>query len=409
MPVEYRPVTADELRQFTYNSNLGFGNSTADAEVDRMLAREFLKPEWTRAAVVDGEIGAQMASIPFTMRWNRRDIAVGGVTAVSTLPSHRRQGHLRRLMGDEFAAMRAEKNQPVAMLWASMAAIYQRFGYGIAYTRYASLGFDPRTVKFIDEIPTPGQMRFVKGEEAITRIRPVYERFIAGRSLAFNRTDPWWNQAWAQPWRPDMAPFLFAVYEESGEALGYVKYQVAQHGPPRFGPDQKVSVSEVGWLTPAAHRAIWRMVLGYDLADTIEVGRMPVDDPLFDQVQEPRLLQLNVVDGTLVRIVDLAKALEGRGYDADGRLRFFLADDLCPWNTGAWELSVEGGQARVQPSDAATDLQLTPRTLAILASGRERATRLAAMGLLPSSDAASLTTADALFGTAQAPVCLDGF
>jgi predicted acetyltransferase len=114
-------------------------------------------------------------------------------------------------------------------------------------------------------------------------------------------------------------------------------------------------------------------------------------------------------DGTLVRIVDVQQALEGRGYNGDGRLTFALSDDLCPWNTGTWELSAEGGAGRVKRSGADPALCLTPRALAILASGHLLATTLVHAGIIPSADAQALRTADAIFRTAYAPFCPDGF
>src|SRR6266498_5481502 len=116
MAVEYRPLRAEEMRQFAHNDHVGFGQSTADSEIDRLVELEFLKPEQTLGAFEDGELVSQMGTLPFTIRWNGRDIACGGVTAVSTLPTHRRRGHLRELMARSFQRMR-DGGQPVAMLW----------------------------------------------------------------------------------------------------------------------------------------------------------------------------------------------------------------------------------------------------------------------------------------------------
>src|SRR5262245_20373582 len=141
MAVEYRPAEAGEMRQFALAGMLGFGGSTADAAVEQSMSWP-MRPQWTLCAFDDGEVAAKMGTFPFVMRWNGRDIACGGVSSVSTLPHHRRRGHLRELLTRAFAAMR-EQGQPVWMLWASMAAIYQRFGYGMGFTAY-TFEFDPR-------------------------------------------------------------------------------------------------------------------------------------------------------------------------------------------------------------------------------------------------------------------------
>src|SRR5258708_24273894 len=58
-------------------------------------------------------------------------LAVAGVTAVSVRPSHRRRGILSSLMNRQLADIR-DRGETVAALFASEAAIYGRYGYGIA-------------------------------------------------------------------------------------------------------------------------------------------------------------------------------------------------------------------------------------------------------------------------------------
>lgn len=406
MTIEYRPVRPDEFRQYLYNDHVGFGGSTADEDIERSVERNPVKPENTLAAFEDGISVAQMAWLPFVMRWNGRDIDCGGVVDVSTQPTHRRRGFVRELMVRSFAKMK-EDGQPVAMLWASMAAIYQRFGYGIAYTLH-HCDFDPRQLRFVDEIETPGRLRLLKHSEALPLIRDAYTRFAAPRTLALKRDEAWWTNHVLRAWHTN-PPWLVAVYEDANDVSGYAIYSVQQGDHRAPGPTQRVRVGELVWLTPAAHRGLVRMLAGYDLASSVEIWRLPVDDPLFYQVQEPRLLNMVAQDGTLVRIVDVEHALAGRCYDADGRLAFSLTDELCPWNSGAWELTAEGGAGRVKRTNTEPSLCLTPRVLAMLASGRLSATALANLGQIQAADEKALRTADALFRTAYAPFCVDGF
>lgn len=407
MNVTYRQSRPEEDRARRWANRAGFGDSTSDAEIERtMTLPTRFRPEYALIADVDGEIAAQVTTLPFTMRWNGRDTSCGGVTAVSTLPTHRRQGHLRELMRRSFLRMR-ESGQPVAMLWASMAAIYQRFGYGIAFTSHIAR-FDPRTLRFVDDVSVPGRTRLIRGGEAAAVLAPVYERFAAPRTLMLHRTPFTWESPILDLHRQG-APLLVVTYEEAGETLGYCVYEVAQTPRDVPGPDERVTVKEFAWLTPAAHRALIRHLISYDLAHEVRIWRVPADDPLFHHAQEPRLLGLHAEDGTLVRIVDLVPALEGRGYDAGGRLRFAFADDLCPWNTGVWELEADGGRARLKASKAEPEITLSPRVLAILASGHQPATLLARAGLISATDPGALATADTLFHTAYAPFCSDPF
>jgi len=400
---------------YAYNAQASFGRSTADAEIERRAASmaAAIPLEWSLCAFEDGVLAAKLCTLPFIIHWNRREIGCGGVAGVTTLPTHRRRGHLRELMTRAFATMR-DSGQPLAMLWASMAAIYQRFGYAAAIDW--TYRFNPRNLRFVDEIATPGRVRLVRSDDAVPFIAEPYERFAGMRTLMLQRNitvesgQDWWTTGSPlRRWRPEEPPYLVAVYEEERQVLGYVIYDVTQHDDWQPGPDQELLVSDLVWLTPAAHRALIRYLAGYDLVRTIRLTHVPVDDPLFYHAQEPRLLGARAEDGALLRIVDLKAALEGRGYDADGRLVLALHDELCPWNSGVWELWVEGSTARVCRSDAEPALWVAPRALAMLASGCQSATMLARIGLLPATDQRVLATADAIFRTACAPLCLDHF
>ena len=408
MTIDYRPVREDELRDFIYRSFAGFGDNTGDTLIDRIRSDYFMKPEETLCAFVDGELAAQMGALPLAINWNGREIACGGVSAVSTMPTYRRRGLVRELMVRLFARMK-EQEQPVAMLWASMAAIYQRFGYGIANTLMDYRNIDPRTVRFVEQVATPGRMRWIKVDEAYAAVGPTYDRFAAQRSVMVIRNERQWRNEVLRGWPPDGPPLLVAAYEEDGQMLGFVVYRIDTGAVPGPGPSQRLTVLLCCWLTPAAHRALVHYVLSHDLVGAVSFQRTPTDDPLLHLVEEPRLLQPTLRDGVLVRIVDLVAALGGRGYDADGRLCFAFPDELCPWNQGVWELSVENGTARVRSSSADPQLTLAPRALAMLASGHLSATRLAQAGLIPEHDPKALRTADALFRTERAPLCTDPF
>ena len=59
------------------------------------------------------------------------EVAAAAVTGVGTRPDYHRRGILRALMRRQLDDIR-ERGEPVAVLWASEGAIYQRFGYGMA-------------------------------------------------------------------------------------------------------------------------------------------------------------------------------------------------------------------------------------------------------------------------------------
>jgi predicted acetyltransferase len=408
MKADYRHARPEDMTALMRAQNLGFGDTTARADIERRIAATLIKPEWRLCAFEDGEPVSQIVVVPVEMNWNGRTIAAAGVTDVFTLPTARRKGYLRELMTRAYAQMRGA-GQCVAILEASMAAIYQRFGWAVVYTALWH-EFDPRHLRFVDEMPTPGRVRLLDREDARPLIEPLYQRYCATRTLAMRRGDFEWSAAFqmASTSRP---PLLVAVYEEEGQPLGYAIYRVGQMDP-RGGrhpgdPDEQITVNEWVWLTPAAHRALIQFLAGHDLAGSLRLWGFPLDDPLLYQVQEPRALNALAIDGALARIVDVEQALTGRGYDGAGRLRIGLEDGYAPWNSGVWELTAEEGAASVRRVAAEPELRLTPRVLAILLSGYQPASMLARAGLIQCPEPSALAVADALFRTSHVPLCLD--
>jgi predicted acetyltransferase len=408
MSVEFRQLRPDELREAVYASALGFGGSTADVEIDRRIAGR-VGPDFALAAFDGGVLAAQVVTLPLSVHWNGPAVSCGGVTSVNTLPTHRRRGYVRELLTRSLAHMH-ETGQPVSLLWASMAAIYQRFGYGVAFTQ-CHAHFDARRLAFVEEITPAGQVRIAGAAEALPQLAAAYERFAALRTPMVQRDAIVWERVrrqlerWEQSAR---SPYLTAVYEEGNEILGYAIYGVT----PQTGwhdPEERLTVYEFAWLSPAAHRALIQMFSAYDRSESVQFILLPLDDPLFYHVQEPRDLHVRLSDGAMLRIVDVQAALEARGYDADGRVTFALTDDFCPWNSGAWTLDVDAGAARVRRAAAEPELWLTPRALAMLATGYQTATTLARLGLLSCAEPRALRTADNLFRTVAAPYCLDRF
>lgn len=403
MALELRQARQDEMERAAWLDLVGFGGQPTRENIDYTLGGP-LRPEHTLCAFEDGTAVSQMGIFPFRMRWNGATIDAGGVTAVATLPTHRRRGYLRKLMTKALADMH-DRGQSVAILWASMAAIYQRYGYGLGF-RGQRCRFDPRLLSFVDEIEVPGCVALVPVEEAAKRLSDCYQRFAEPRTLMLEREPDWWK--WQFAWPRDVVK-LAAVYEEQGEVLGFAVYFMRDEPEERPGPHQVVNVTQFVWNSAAAHRGLIRYLAGYDLAKQVSIRGVPLDDPLFFQVQEPRLYGTLVTDGLWVRVVDVEQALAQRGYASEGRFAFALEDPLCPWNSGVWRLEASDGHGRVQRNVGEADLTLTPRVLAMLASGSASASTLARAGLIPAASSPALATADRLFATSYAPFCLDDF
>jgi predicted acetyltransferase len=162
-------------------------------------------------------------------------------------------------------------------------------------------------------------------------------------------------------------------------------------------------VDDLFAVTPEALQAIWQLLGGYDNVRTITWGNAAPDDPLPHMLVEPRMLNARIRDGIMARLVNVDDALALRPYGTDAVLRFELDDDVCPWNSGRWELVTtrDGGEAK--PTSASPDLRLAPDVLAMIAFGRISATDAARAGLAQVEDERALARWDAAMKTKHFP------
>ena len=218
-----------------------------------------------------------------------------------------------------FEVMHARAEQPMALLYASMAAIYQRFGYAVISTRNI-YKIEPRYLLFPKahgaSCPS-GRLREVEDQE-FDLLRELYRSFCKDRIGYLHCGRSTWQAGPLLP-LPKRGGLFRIAYEENAEPLGYVIYTVEPRPVPQGQAWQQIHIRDLAWLTPAAYRAIWGYFAQMDLALEIAWMRVPVDDPLPHLLLEPRKLNLNSGDGLLARIVDVTGAAACRQYDAEGR------------------------------------------------------------------------------------------
>jgi predicted acetyltransferase len=333
------------------------------------------------------------------------EVGTAGITGVAVRPDYRRRGILR-LMMDWMLEDARTRGEPVAVLTASEAAIYQRFGFGQASTT-SSFTLDPALAEFGEPVDLgPGaQIRMVDTDEATELFAPIYDRVRPGLPGALDRIEPKWRLwlvADAEWMRRGQGIKYMAVIEVDGEPRGYAIYRI-EHSWGATGPASTMNVLEVTGLDPAAEQALWQWLLSMDLVRSIVGRRGPVPHPLQHWLLEPRRLAMTIVDGLWLRILDLPEALSARRYVGSGSLVLDVADDMFESNAGRWQLDIDDGRAEVTRTNVAPDLELDIGTLAAAYLGGFRFVDLGVAGRVRECQPGVLQTADALFTPPRAP------
>lgn len=403
--LEIRPATEAEMGQIGLLTGYVYGGTFGDGEDN--LAATSNRPEWTLCAFDGAKLAASYGAIPFTMRANGKAMAMAGVTIVGTLPEYRRQGLVRRITEQSFADMR-ERGQTVAALWASQAAIYQRYGYSMCslQRRYELDSADATLLEPAD--PAYAVIRMTPAESFPT-LKDLYRQFVAGRSLYLHRSQALWAANALADREADGPVHVAVCHDPDGSPAGYVIYTLRNGRVDHPARGQEIVIRDFAWNNIHACRALWAFLARHDLVGRILWANAPADDPAWALFTEPRMLQARDHEGVYLRIIDLPGALSGRGYDQDGEVIIGIeADRESPWNEGGWRLTVSGGEAEVVPVSAPAELTFSIRSLSCAFSGFQRVSRLASWGMVTGSHDA-IRRADELLATRYAPHSPDHF
>ena len=411
---DLRVPTAEQLKAFMEPTSVAFAEPTSGAEVDDWATMQ--EPDrWL--GVFEGPAsetsigGAAALSIRLTVPGGQ--VPAAAVTAVGVRPDYRRRGILRALMRRQLDDVRA-RGEPLAVLWASEGAIYQRFGYGFAAGEGSFEVATGRTA-YARPFAPEGRVRLVSEEASATLIPAVYEAMRAVTPGAISRSERWWKTGvLADPEysRRGASEKYRVVYEAEGRTEGYAIYRIKGDWD-HLGPKGVLRINEAVTTTPRALRELWRYLFDIDLVTSVQASRVPLPTPLQHLLAEPRALGLIATDGLWARLVDLPAALTARRYGTADELVLDVSDEFCPWNSGRWGLRTSGepgaAVAEVERTEASADVALDTTDLAAIYLGGTTPSLLAATGRLEERTESVIGRLGAMFASERAPWCVSMF
>src|SRR5690348_15077034 len=399
--VVLRRVTRDELPGVTGFLFRNFNDDPEEAEVERDM-----KPVELDRLIVAFD-GDQMAGT--AAAYTRRVTVPGGpvpaaaVTWVSVGPTHRRRGVLTAMMRHQLDDVRARGDEAIAILWASEAPIYGRFGYGLS-SEATNLTVRSRDVR-LTAPPAPGRYEEVPPLDARSAVRAVFEHNRTARAGMLDRGDVWWDLRLTEldAHRKGASKLRCVVHRDpAGTPDGYALYRVKQEWNER-GPNGEVQVREMLATGPAAHAAVWHYLLSLDLTRTVSVNLVDPGDPLTHMVHDARALDLASGAGLWTRLVDVPRALAGRSYLSPVDVVLEVADDFCPWNAGRYRLTGDRTGARCERTEDPADLTLTSTELGAAYLGGTTLATLGAAGRVTEHAPGALAAASHAFTADRAP------
>ncbi|MFE3585197.1 GNAT family N-acetyltransferase [Streptomyces vinaceus] len=362
-----------------------------------------------RRCLVVRERGAIMGTAgTFSFRMSipgGRVVDTAGVSMVSVQAVGRRRGVLTALMRQQLDSLR-RGGEPLAVLTASEAPIYGRFGYGMA-ARQLSLDIASRRVRLA--APAVGSdevgLSVEDPHKALDACEELYGRLLPQRPGMMAHENGWELVPLLDPpaWRDGSAPVECVIARMDGRVAGYARYSVAVEWSRTNTAEGTVRVRDIEADDPRAYAALWRFILETDLTSRVIAPNRPVDEALLHMVSDVRHCTPTVLDSLYVRLVDIPRALCARTYATAIDTVLEVGDRFAPWNQGRWRLTGDGEGAVCTRTHDAPDLSLDVAALGSAYLGGVTFSELAAAGRVHAHRPGILATATAAFSSASAP------
>ncbi|MFT3852790.1 MAG: hypothetical protein QM733_08650 [Ilumatobacteraceae bacterium] len=242
--------------------------------------------------------------------------------------------------------------------------------------------------------PAPGSVRFVRGDAAAEHVAAVWERYRRTRPCETSRPQNWLDfHAVIRGQERHGASASWFLARDDGYAIYRMREQWNDGRPAHT-----LELGELVALTPAAHLALWQVLLNVDLVGTIATRQLPVDDPLPYLLTNPRIVRTTALnDGVWVNVRDVPTCFAARRYE--------VADRLVV-EAGGVRYAIDGGPdgAEVRRVRTRPDLVAEPDALGPLLLGGVSPRALADGRRLAARNADALRRAEHFFTWPVAPL-----
>jgi predicted acetyltransferase len=321
-----------------------------------------------------------------------RKVRAGAIASVGVAPEARGEALARALLDDLHQRAHA-RGDALTLLFPFRQGFYARHGY-VAVSPTQLLMFHPRAIPdaWGDPSGAPGIVRAASAGDR-DGIVAAYERAAKKRTGWFERTERLWERRLLDERR------RWFVLDRQGTVAAYASWIAKQseaHAETRLEIGDLVADDEPARrrllaLIGAQRDQVTEVMLEVDADDPIDRALIDMDLARFGTEHVEHILG-TLVAGPMLRLLDVTRAVEARGYPHEGVIDVAV-DDAPPVS-----IDIRGGRAKIAVSQGGPLLRLDRSSLGAILYGGLLASQAARIGWLSADSPATIHLADELFG-----------
>lgn len=285
-----------------------------------------------------------------------RQMLLGGVGGVATLPQYRRNGIIRTCMNFTLRDM-YEQGYAFSFLYPFSMQYYRQFGYEAANTVHKwTIPFAELQKRSIE-----GKVEQIFPGDCTEPLLEIYQKFYQGYNLSSICGQ--YREAFEKENLLKQKRYVFLYRNAKGEPRGFFTYRKKEKEDGTVMDCTPSFASRNDFLFLDT-QAFWAMLSFIKTAfgsyyTKIQFG-VPADIPLTNLVGENNMAQCERFCGGMVRVVNVQKVLEMCRCKGNGELCMEIHDSILLENHGVWKISfAEGKDNRVEKMDGSEKADIT--------------------------------------------------
>ncbi len=330
-----------------------------------------------------GQIAGGLAIIPMGQWWGSQRVPMGGIAAVGIAPEYRGTGAAITMIQQTLKELHV-RSVPISVLYPATQRLYRKAGYEQAGS-FCAWEIPCDTLSTTKQL-----LPVVRVEFDMQVLNQLYQQKARLTNGHLDRDQAIWERL-IEP--DDKEVFYTYLIGSANQPEGYIIF--SQH---RTEEGSILRIKDWALLTTAALQSFWNFIASHRSQIKKVRWRSSVVDYL-GLVLPEQTAKIKSTMRWMLRVIDVVKALEMRGYPPgiEAELHLEIKDDLFAENNGKFILVISNGHGEVT-SGGKGELQLDIKGLAPLYTGFFTPQQLQLAGKLTATESALLVATQIFTG-----------